>query len=100
MLIFLVTSCKRSLEVPIIKLATGIAGLNNAGHSNNGIRRLVWMIIFFAGLAGTLHSVIVVVKEIFEFPVDTTITIHTDTSVSWHKWEVHHKKKYISYFTD
>ena len=78
-------SCKRSLEVPIIKLVTGIAGLNNAGHSNNGIRRLVWMIIFFAGLVGTMHSVIVVVKEIIEFPVDTTITIHTDTSVSWQK---------------
>ena len=81
----LIISCKRSLEVPIIKLVTGIAGLNNAGHSNNGIRRFVWMIIFFAGLVGTLHSVIVVVKEIIEFPVDTTITIHTDTSVRWQK---------------
>ena len=85
MSIFIFMSCRRSLEVSIIKLVTGIAGLNNAGHSSNGIRRLVWMMIFFAGLAGTLHSVIVVVKEIFEFPVDTTITIHTDTSVSWQK---------------
>ena len=82
---FYIYVLQASLEVSIIKLVTGIAGLNNAGHSSNGIRRLVWMMIFFAGLAGTLHSVIVVVKEIFEFPVDTTITIHTDTSVSWQK---------------
>ena len=69
------------LKSLIENILKGISGLNNAGRSNNGIRRIVWMVIFLVGMAGTLHSVYVVVKEIMEYPVDTTVTITTDTSV-------------------
>ena len=61
----------------------GISGLNNARRSKSVIHRFVWMVIFLVGLAGTLHSVYVVVQDIFEYPVETTVTITTDSSVCW-----------------
>ena len=78
----------------------GISGLNNAGRSNNGFRRIVWMVIFLVGLAGTLHSVIVVVEEILEYPVDTTVTITTDTSVRRPKSDEYYPQKISFHFTD
>ena len=54
---------------------TGIAGLNNAGKSREKIRRAIWMIIFIGGLVGTLHNAFVVVQDILEYPIDTTVTI-------------------------
>lgn len=59
----------------------GIAGLNNAGRSQQWIRRFIWMVIFLAGLAGTLHSTYVVVQDMLEYPVDTTVTITTQEYV-------------------
>ena len=59
----------------------GIAGLNNAGRSKEGIRRLIWMVIFLVGFAGTLKSVIVVVQDMNKYPVDTRITLSTEDYV-------------------
>ena len=81
-------------------ISKGISGLNNAGRSNNGIRRIVWMVIFLVGLAGTLHSVIVVVEEILEYPVDTTVTITTDTSVRRLKSDEYYPQEISLHFTD
>ena len=60
----------------------GIAGLNNAARSQQWVRRFAWMVIFLGGLAGTLHSTYVVVQDMFEYPVDTTVTITTQEFVS------------------
>lgn len=59
----------------------GITGLNNAGRSKQWIRRVIWMVIFLGGLAGTLHSTYVVVQDMLDYPVDTTVTITTQESV-------------------
>ena len=64
-----------------LKFIKGIAGLNNAGRSNEGLRRLVWMLIFLIGLIGTLHSVFVVVQDMNQYPVDTTVTVTTEEYV-------------------
>ena len=69
-------------------IVKGISGLNNAGRSNDGFRRFAWMVIFLVGLAGTLHSVIVVVQEILAYPVDTTVSIAANTMVWRVKSEV------------
>ena len=69
------------IELSNENIFKGISGLNHAGRSNNGIRRLAWMVIFLVGFAGTLHSIIVVVQEIVSYPVETTVTITTDTNV-------------------
>ena len=59
----------------------GIAGLNNAGRSQQWPRRFIWMVIFLVGLAGTLHSTYVVVEDMLSYPVDTTVTITTEEYV-------------------
>ena len=59
----------------------GIAGLNNAGRSQQWLRRFIWMVIFLVGLAGTLHSTYVVVEDMLSYPVDTTVTITTEEYV-------------------
>ena len=59
----------------------GIAGLNNAGRSQEWLRRFIWMVIFLVGLAGTLHSTYVVVEDMLSYPVDTTVTITTEEYV-------------------
>ena len=52
----------------------GISGLNNAGRTRNVVRRFIWLVIFLVGLAFTLFSTIVVVLDMLEYPVDTTVT--------------------------
>ena len=52
----------------------GISGLNNAGRSNNVIRRSVWLVIFVVGVAFTLFSTISVMLDMSKYPVDTTVT--------------------------
>ena len=53
----------------------GIAGLNNAGRTETGLRRCFWLVIFIAGLSGTLHSTMLVLQEFFEYPIETTVRI-------------------------
>ena len=67
------------------KYIEGISGLNNAARAKEGIRRLVWVLIFIMGFAGTLHSVIVVVQDMLEYPVDTTVTVTTEDYACWKK---------------
>ena len=52
----------------------GISGLNNAGRSNNVIRRSIWLVIFVVGVAFTLFSTISVMLDMSKYPVDTTVT--------------------------
>ena len=52
----------------------GISGLNNAGRTSNSIRRFIWVVIFVVGVAFTLYSTIVVVLDMLQYPVDTTVT--------------------------
>ena len=39
------------------------------------------MLIFLIGLIGTLHSVFVVVQDMNQYPVDTTVTVTTEEYV-------------------
>ena len=73
----------------------GIAGLNNAGRSQHWVRRCAWMIIFLAGLAGTLHSTIILVQDMIAYPVDTTVTITTQNSVYFDKPSTDTMNKYF-----
>ena len=73
----------------------GIAGLNNAGRSQHWVRRCAWMVIFLAGVAGTLHSTIILVQDMIAYPVDTTVTITTQTSVYFSKPSIDIVNKYF-----
>ena len=52
----------------------GISGLNNAGRSNNAIRRSIWLVIFVVGVAFTSFSTFSVMLDMSKYPVDTTVT--------------------------
>ena len=76
----------------------GIAGLNNAGRSQHWVRRCAWMVIFLAGLAGTLHSTIILVQDMIAYPVDTTVTITTQNKVYFNNPSTDRMNIYVKNF--
>jgi hypothetical protein len=58
---------------------TGIAGASNAGRSSSLFRRILWIIVFVAGLAVTVQAVVALICDYLQYPVDTTVTMtHLD----------------------
>ena len=59
---------------------TNIAGINNAGNSKASVlRRAIWIGIFLGFSVCTVDLVIGVIKEFFQYPVDTNVVVqHLD----------------------
>ena len=59
---------------------TSISGVNNAGKARkSALRRIIWIVVFSLGLAGTIWALYTVYADYILYPVTTTITIqHKD----------------------
>lgn len=63
--------------------STGISGASNAARAAPGSgRRAAWTAVFAAGLCLTAYSTALVVLDILDYPVDTTVTSTQYNSVS------------------
>ena len=61
---------------------TSIAGLANSGKSRNGIvRRIFWQIAFIIMFSISFKQIIEVVKDYFDYPVITTVTVNNQEKV-------------------
>ncbi len=66
--------------------STGIAGVSNAGKAEHkSLRRVIWMIIFLVGCGFTIYGVWLVIADVLDYPVDTTITLEFSNRVCFMK---------------